>query len=304
MVKRISALTAAVLLLIIFITSAAAIQFSDGVYTFERTSSDTAVITGCDLTDSEITVPGFILGYPVTGIGDYAFLRKPGLISVTLPASLYSIGEYAFAENAGLQKVTVPRWCESIADNAFFNSPDVVIYCYTNSAAHTFAADNGVDYVLIDAPPTEPKTNVAEAVVELESYAVRYNGEEQLPAVISVNLGDSILEPESDYTVTYSNNTDAGTATVTITGQGDFEGEAYALFEIKNVLGDVDASGYADVVDATFVQRRATGVSTPYDERAEIVGDVNGDGLDITDSTFIMRYIIRAQVPYPVNEMI
>ena len=31
---------------------------------------------------------------------------------------------------------------------------------------------------------------------------------------------------------------------------------------------------------------------------------VNGDGLDITDSTFIMRYIIHAQVPYPVNEMI
>lgn len=304
MIKKISAIAAAVILLIVFMISAAAVQYSDGVYTFERTSANAAVITDCNLTDSEITVPGFILGYPVTGIGDYAFLRKSDLVSVTLPASLYSIGEYSFAENAGLLSVTVPRWCESIAENAFFNSPNVVIYCYTDSAAHTYAVDNGIEYVLLDAPQPEPKTDIGEAVTELESYAVRYNGIEQFPAVISVTLGETPLEPERDYAVAYSDNTDVGTATVTISGQGDYEGEAYARFEIKNVLGDVDASGYIDVVDATFVQRRATLIPTPFDERADVVGDINGDGLDISDATFILRYLTRLQVPYPIDEMI
>lgn len=295
---------AAVLITVFFVTSAAAIQFSDGVYTFEKTSVGTAVITDCDLTESEITVPGYVLSYPVTGIGDYAFLRKSSLVSVTLPASLYSIGEYAFAENEGLERVNVPKWCESIADNAFFNSPNVVIYCYTDSAAHIFAVAKGIDYVLLDAPLPEPKTDLSEAEVELETYSVRYDGAEQLPAVVSVSLGETSLVPDRDYAVAYSNNTEAGTATVTVSGQGDFEGETYARFEIKNVLGDVDGNGYIDVVDAAFVQRRVSMVPTPYDDRADLVGDITGDGLDIADATFIMRYIIRLPVPYPVDEMI
>jgi len=51
--------------------------------------------------------------------------------------------------------------------------------------------------------------------------ALTYNGSEQKPDV-TVKDGDKTLELDKDYTVAYSNNVNAGTATVTITGIGDF----------------------------------------------------------------------------------
>lgn len=128
----------------------AATEFSDGVYTFRKTDINTAVITDCNLTESDITVPGFVLGYPVTGIGDYAFLNNGYIKSVTLPASVSSIGSYAFAQCEGLERVNIPRRCDSIAENAFFNSPNVTVGCYYGTAAHSFAGDHFIPCVFLD----------------------------------------------------------------------------------------------------------------------------------------------------------
>ena len=125
-------------------------RYSDGTYTFEKTENNTAIIVECNLTESEIDVPEFVIGYPVVGIGDYSFLNNSFLRSVTLPSSVYSIGEYAFAENDGLERITIPRWCENIAGNAFFNSPNVTFNCYYGSAAHIYAKTNAIDCVFSD----------------------------------------------------------------------------------------------------------------------------------------------------------
>ncbi len=132
-------------------TSFAVTEFSDGVYTFRKTDNNTAVITDCNLMESEITVPGFVLGYPVTGIGDYAFLNNGYVKSVTLPASVYSIGSYAFAQCGGLERVNIPRWCDSIADNAFFSSPDITVGCYYGTAAHTFAEEHSIPCIFLNS---------------------------------------------------------------------------------------------------------------------------------------------------------
>lgn len=124
-------------------SAAAATWFSDGVFTFDKTKSNTAVIVDCELTEKNIEVPEFILGYPVEGIGDFAFLNH-GYESVTLPSSVVSIGEYAFAENEGLKYVTIPHKCESIADNAFFKCPKLTIRCYKGTAADAYAQKNQI----------------------------------------------------------------------------------------------------------------------------------------------------------------
>jgi len=51
------------------------------------------------------------------------------------------------------------------------------------------------------------------------------------PAV-TVKDGDRILTLGTDYTVNYSNNTDRGTATVTVTGIGDYTGQVSVPFII------------------------------------------------------------------------
>ncbi|MBQ7688873.1 MAG: BspA family leucine-rich repeat surface protein, partial [Clostridia bacterium] len=59
-----------------------------------------------------------------------------------------------------------------------------------------------------------------------------YTGEALTPAV-TVTLADgTVLVPDTDYTVEYGNNTNKGTATVTVTGNGNYAGTLNETFEI------------------------------------------------------------------------
>ena len=58
-----------------------------------------------------------------------------------------------------------------------------------------------------------------------------YTGEAITPEV-TVTLGAKTLTKDTDYTVAYSDNTNAGTATVTITGKGNYTGTKTASFTI------------------------------------------------------------------------
>ena len=60
----------------------------------------------------------------------------------------------------------------------------------------------------------------------------RYTGNEIKPSV-SLTYKYKTLKKGTDYTVSYSNNINAGTATVTITGIGSYEGTASTTFQIK-----------------------------------------------------------------------
>ncbi|MDR1016501.1 MAG: fibronectin type III domain-containing protein, partial [Coriobacteriales bacterium] len=60
-----------------------------------------------------------------------------------------------------------------------------------------------------------------------------YTGKALTPAP-TVKLGDAVLVAGTDYKVSYSDNTQPGTATVTVTGIGDYSGSATAHFTIKD----------------------------------------------------------------------
>ena len=75
-----------------------------------------------------------------------------------------------------------------------------------------------------------------------------YNGTAQQP-YITVTLGGKTLNAASDYNVQYTNNVNAGNASVTIVGTGDYVGTRTATFVIKpvdinNVYIDVAAQEY------------------------------------------------------------
>ena len=55
--------------------------------------------------------------------------------------------------------------------------------------------------------------------------ALTYTSEAQTPAPV-VTFHEMTLAAGTDYTVAYSNNTNAGIATVTCTGQGNYSGQA------------------------------------------------------------------------------
>ena len=64
--------------------------------------------------------------------------------------------------------------------------------------------------------------------------AVTYNGKAHKPAV-TVKDGSTLLTLGTDYTVSYSSNTNAGTANVTITGQGNYGGSVVKRFTIRTL---------------------------------------------------------------------
>lgn len=67
-----------------------------------------------------------------------------------------------------------------------------------------------------------------------------YNGNEQNPRV-TVSLNETKLQEDTDYTVSYENNVNAGTAKAIVTGIGRYEGSVEKTFEI----------GKADISSAT-----------------------------------------------------
>ena len=76
------------------------------------------------------------------------------------------------------------------------------------------------------------KPSVSNASIEPSPIAnQKYTGNEVKPD-ITVKYGDETLDPDTDYDISYKDNTDVGTATITITGKGDYAGTKEITFDI------------------------------------------------------------------------
>ena len=73
---------------------------------------------------------------------------------------------------------------------------------------------------------------INEATVTLEKTSYAYDGTEKQPSVV-VKDDSTTLINGTDYTVSYSNNVNVGTATVTITGKGNYSGTISKTFTIS-----------------------------------------------------------------------
>ena len=94
--------------------------------------------------------------------------------------------------------------------------------------------------------------------------AKTYNGEEQTQA-ITVKDGQAILAEGADYTVSYRDNVNAGTATATIEGKGAYAGSVDKAFKIKKAENPMTVKGKTVTASAskksTFKKAQAFKVS-------------------------------------------
>ncbi|MBE6010422.1 MAG: hypothetical protein E7236_07175 [Lachnospiraceae bacterium] len=78
--------------------------------------------------------------------------------------------------------------------------------------------------------------------ISAETLPDRYfTGEEIIPADVNLMFNGAKLEKDKDYTLEYHNNTNVGTASVTVTGKGNFTGERELTFKIKEVEEEATA---------------------------------------------------------------
>lgn len=191
----------------------------------------------------------------LTSIGDYAFTDSAALASAALPDSVASLGVGVFSGCPLLESVTLPQnltvlpketfqGCASleaitlsahvaeIGENAFQGCQNLKIYGEEGSYAQTYAQSQNIPFIPNSQPPVPERKQLAASQVSLSQQAYTYNGTPRIPS-ITVRDGGSLLREGTDYTTAYKNNTNAGTATVTITGKGGYTGTVTKNFTIR-----------------------------------------------------------------------
>jgi len=204
---------------------------------------------------SSVTIPG-----SVTSIAGHAFYMCTSLTSVTILDGVKSIGKSAFNSCSSLTSVTIPGSVTSIGGFAFYGCENLTIYGEKGSCAETYARDYGIKFVATDAAET---IDISKAKVTVSDQV--YTGKSLKPAV-KVVLNKKPLKQGTDYTVTYKNNKAVGTATVTVTGKGDYSGTAKGTFTInpKAVAGLKLAAGKGQIVASWKKAGGITGYQLQY----------------------------------------
>ena len=90
----------------------------------------------------------------------------------------------------------------------------------------------GADYYVEVIADFQSRTNISGATITLAQTTFTYDGKAKTPDIQSVVVGGKSLTSD-DYSIEYSDNINAGTATVTLTGQRTYTGIATAEFTIS-----------------------------------------------------------------------
>ena len=107
--------------LILFLALAGMQPLAAQAQIYYAISDNTAYVLHCTPSASgNIVIASNYDGYPVTGIGNYAFEDCYGLASVTIPESVTDIGTNAFYACIGLMSIVIPNSVTNIGWEPFF----------------------------------------------------------------------------------------------------------------------------------------------------------------------------------------
>ena len=131
--------------------------------------------------------------------------------------------------------------------------------------------------------------------------AVTYDGTAHTPAVtvtdstIQVNGADKVLALNTDYTVAYSANKDAGTAVVTITGKGNYSGAITRSFTInKREVTLTSASQTREYNGAALTNSAVTVTTGSFASGEGATYSATGSQLDVGESDNTFTYALNA----------
>ena len=207
----------------------------------ELTQTVTVTVNGKTLTvGKDYTVSGLTGtepgSYPVTvtGTGNYT-----GKVTKSFTISKAQISSAAITYDAGPYGYTGKEWKPEVAvsfnDAALTADTDYTVSYENNINAGTAKIIiTGIGDHFTGS--TEKTFTINSAEISGCTFApiadVTYNTKEHTPEV-TVAISGRTLEADKDYTVSYASNITAGTATVTVTGKGNFTGTASKTFTIN-----------------------------------------------------------------------
>ena len=181
----------------------------------------------------------------VTSIGDGAFLECSNLESLAIPEGVSTIGVQAFYWCTNLKNITIPKTVKKIGISSFFKCDTLADVYYNGTVSQWKAIDiNSYNETLnaatvhctdgtITGENNAPATKKSIAKATVSGVKAKTCTGKALTQSVTVKLGNTTLKNGTDYTVSYKNNKNVGTATVTVTGKGNYEGTVSKSFKIN-----------------------------------------------------------------------
>ncbi|MCI8956502.1 MAG: hypothetical protein HFG29_05845 [Eubacterium sp.] len=238
----------------------------DGEVVVEVKYNNKLLVKNSDYTYS-ISHAGSKIEVTVTGVGEYG-----GSVSKTIDMDDMPLSEVKnlSAECIGVGNVKVsfeePDLLEGFEQTYDIYCDDVLLaenqnagtyeYYGLSAGGHVFKVvakrgDKVSDGVTIDVE-IQGK-DLTKCTLNMEEVNLAFNGEEQT-VPFTVTDGETQLEEDVDFTVSYKDNIDAGTATLIVTGIGTYEGQLVGEFKI----GTVD-------IESDIVMKDFSKVDTQYE---------------------------------------
>ena len=202
--------------------------------------------------NNELTVPK-----GVTTITSRSFENIKDLKTINVENGVTKIEGYAFADNDSLTRINLPSSITSVEYTACkyyaeekYATCDIYIDKYKGSirCPSNWGTTGTIYWKARDFKNTTDNTVVISDVADQT-----YTGSLIAPNV-TVTCNDVELVKDTDYTVSYSNNKNVGTATISITGIGDYTGTIKKNFNIV-------ARGISDTTIGSIPNQTYTGNS-------------------------------------------
>ncbi|WP_278944060.1 RICIN domain-containing protein [Ruminococcus bicirculans (ex Wegman et al. 2014)] len=151
--------------------------------------------------------------------------------------------------------------------------------------------------------PALPMINIQSANVSVSTNSYVFDNTAKKPSV-TVKIGGKALKNGSDYTVSYLNNTKVGTATVRITGKGDYTGTITRNFTINPAKQQIQK--LETRYKGLYIDWAQKGSATGYDVEYSVNANMNGaasrhltankpDTLTISGLTGDKTYYVRVR---------
>ncbi|MDR2509821.1 MAG: leucine-rich repeat domain-containing protein [Spirochaetaceae bacterium] len=150
-------------------------------------------ITGYFGTEKNVAIPATIDGFPVTSIGDQAFMLK-GLTHVSLPDTVWVIGRQAFYGNQ-IKNVHIPSSVKTIGDSAFDGNQfinvqqggkRVIIEIPAPASSQKVSSRNTVVNEIIIPPPPQTKGRIT--VIEKQRVQFPWQAKEYHHDVLPIQI--------------------------------------------------------------------------------------------------------------------
>ena len=167
-------------------------------------------------------------------IDDGANQGNTSVETVVIGNGVNNVKSKAFADCKNLETAIISDSVETIADNAFENCNKLTIVCTEQSNALKFAQRNSIRYKTFKVNPVPDQI---------------YTGKAVKPQ-LCVTVGDSQLKSGKDYSASYSNNINPGTARAYAVGLGDYS--IYAATVKFNIVRRHQHRYTAKVVKPTY----------------------------------------------------